>query len=133
MSVCHTLPAARGPRVFRLSGLVLVFLVAGCGNGGMPANGRFGEPATKAPTVTESVAGASTNHTATTTPTPTPSSYTVADGDTLWDIAQRFGTTVEALAAANGLTNADDIVSGQVLTLATPTAAPPGATATPTQ
>ena len=40
------------------------------------------------------------------TPTPVPSAfaeYTVRAGDTLWDIATLYSTTVEALVAANGL------------------------------
>ncbi|EAC2648652.1 LysM peptidoglycan-binding domain-containing protein, partial [Listeria monocytogenes] len=32
-------------------------------------------------------------------------SYQVASGDTLWDIANRFGTTVDALMASNGLSS----------------------------
>ncbi len=42
-------------------------------------------------------------------------SYTVVDGDTLWDIADRFGLTVEDIVAANSLTNEADIQIGQEL------------------
>ena len=41
--------------------------------------------------------------------------YVVESGDTLWDIAQRFGTTVEALVEANGLEEAADLTVGQQL------------------
>ncbi len=44
-------------------------------------------------------------------------SYVVATGDTLYSIALRFGTTVEALAAANGITNINAISIGQVLVI----------------
>jgi len=40
--------------------------------------------------------------------------YTVAQGDNLWSIAARFGTTVNAILASNGLTT-DRVVLGQVL------------------
>jgi beta-lactamase class A len=43
--------------------------------------------------------------------------YTVKAGDTLWDIAQSTGLTVDALAQLNGLSNADQISIGQVLRL----------------
>ncbi len=41
--------------------------------------------------------------------------YTVVRGDTLSEIAQRFGTTVGALAAENGIKNPNLIYVGQVL------------------
>ncbi len=41
--------------------------------------------------------------------------YTVVRGDTLSEIAQRFGTTVGALAAENGIKNPNLIYAGQVL------------------
>ena len=41
--------------------------------------------------------------------------YTIVAGDTLSEIAQRFGTTVEALVSLNGLSDADEIAIGQVL------------------
>ena len=60
--------------------------------------------------------------------------YTIKDGDTLWDIAQSTGVSVDALIAANALANADQLTVGQTLTL--PAGAPPqrsaAATATPT-
>lgn len=46
--------------------------------------------------------------------------YVVESGDTLWDIAQRFGTTVEALVEANGLEEAADLTVGQQLIIPEP-------------
>lgn len=43
--------------------------------------------------------------------------YTVQTGDTLFLIAQRFGTTVEALIQVNNITNPDVIFVGQILTI----------------
>src|SRR5690349_21669482 len=43
--------------------------------------------------------------------------YTVQHGDNLTSIAARFGTTVTALAKANGIVNVNNIYSGQVLKL----------------
>lgn len=52
-------------------------------------------------------------------PTPTPDQgdtvvYTVRSGDTLWLLARRYGTTVDAIKQANGLTS-DNLSIGQVL------------------
>lgn len=43
--------------------------------------------------------------------------YTVRPGDTLWAIARRFGTTVEALVQANDIPDPNLIYPGQVLTI----------------
>lgn len=43
--------------------------------------------------------------------------YTVQTGDTLFLIAQRYGTTVERIVQANNLANPDVIFIGQVLTI----------------
>lgn len=46
---------------------------------------------------------------------PAPRTYTVRRGDNLFRIALRFGTTVEAIARANGILNPNRIYVGQVL------------------
>ena len=74
-------------------------------------------------------------------PTPTPAGlYVVQQGDTLGGLAEDFGTTVDDLMAANGLTDANAIQAGQTLlipslisgTLALGTPAPLAGTAVPT-
>ena len=57
-----------------------------------------------------------------------PATYTVVSGDNLTTIAQRHGTTVAALASANGIADPSFIRIGQVLTI--PGAATTTATAT---
>lgn len=57
-------------------------------------------------------------------------SYTVQPGDTLLRIARRFGVSLSALAAANGITNPSFIRVGQQLTIPGE-AAPPPATPPP--
>jgi LysM repeat protein len=41
--------------------------------------------------------------------------YEVQPGDTLWDIATRFGTTVEVLGELNGLEDPNVILYGSTL------------------
>jgi murein DD-endopeptidase MepM/ murein hydrolase activator NlpD len=48
-------------------------------------------------------------------PTPEPQIYVVEPGDTLFSIAQRFGSTVEAIAAANKIADPSLINPGQKL------------------
>lgn len=43
--------------------------------------------------------------------------YTIQRGDTLSELAKRFGTTTEALARANGIADPDKIYAGSKLTV----------------
>lgn len=63
----------------------------------------------------------------------TPSTYTVVRGDTLGRIAARFGTTVAAIASANGITNINLIFVGQVLNIPGGTGPGPQPTTPPGQ
>ena len=103
------------------------FVLTGCGGGG-GTPGQFGDDddSTPTPTATGDVAGASSTPTAgvTAESTPAANTYTVVAGDTLWAIAQQFGTTVEALAEANGISDPSAIEPGQVLTIPAAAAAP---------
>jgi LysM repeat protein len=56
---------------------------------------------------------------------------TVKSGDTLGKIAARLGTTVQALAEANGIADVNKIRVGQVLTVPGGAPAPPPASAAP--
>ncbi|MCF2706479.1 LysM peptidoglycan-binding domain-containing protein [Arcanobacterium haemolyticum] len=73
------------------------------------------------------------------TPTPVAAgTYTVAQGDTLSSIARQFGTSVAAIAAANGISNPNRIYVGQVLSIAgaasaTPVVEAPAAATTSSQ
>ncbi|MBC8098471.1 MAG: LysM peptidoglycan-binding domain-containing protein [Armatimonadetes bacterium] len=73
-------------------------------------------------------------------PTPPPGGetpYTVAPGDTLGRIAQRFGTSVQAIAVRNNIANINLIFVGQQLIIpaggvvVTPPPPPPGSTNVP--
>ena len=46
--------------------------------------------------------------------------YVVVSGDTVWDIAVRFDTTIETIVAANGLQNAAELYLGQQLVIPAP-------------
>lgn len=46
----------------------------------------------------------------------TGNTYTVQNGDSLWKIANKFGTTINALKSANNLTN-DNLQVGQILAI----------------
>lgn len=55
------------------------------------------------------------------TPTPTPPpatdyiTYVIQPGDTLSEIAERYGTTYQTLATLNGISNPDRIYAGQTI------------------
>lgn len=51
------------------------------------------------------------------TPAEGSTTYTVQPGDTLFSLAVRYGTTVDAIVQANGLASASQIYAGQQLTI----------------
>jgi LysM repeat protein len=115
--------------VYRVLALGLVFLAVSCGGGGAGDDPTASPEPTAAPV--ETVAGARIEATPTPTGVNPDGTYTVAEGDTLWDIATRFETTVDAIVTANGLADADSLTVGQVLTVKAATEATPAA-ASPT-
>ena len=49
-----------------------------------------------------------------------PRTHTIRAGDTLWRLAQQYGTTVEALLAANPGIDPNSLRVGQVISIPTP-------------
>jgi LysM repeat protein len=94
-----------------VSAVTIILVMAIWGRATAPA-----EP-TATPTLDAVAMIASAVPTATVTlpPTPTPVTYTVESGDTLFSIAIDLDIPVEALMAANGLTEPDKLSVGQVL------------------
>jgi flagellum-specific peptidoglycan hydrolase FlgJ len=66
------------------------------------------------PSATVTTTSVTSTSTTTTQVQSTSQSYVVASGDSLWDIASKFGTTVDQIMATNGLSS-DLIVVGQEL------------------
>ncbi len=80
-------------------------------SGDAPTAGTSDDPASPAPSVTSGDPSAAPSASVPTT------TYRVRRGDTLSGIAARFGVTVRALKAANGITDAALIRPGQVLVI----------------
>ncbi|WP_226677780.1 LysM peptidoglycan-binding domain-containing protein [Mesobacillus jeotgali] len=57
-------------------------------------------------------------------PTPQPVIHTVQTGDTLWKIAQKYGTTIDAIVKANNLDPAKYLYIGQKITIPSSTTTP---------
>ena len=118
------------------AGLVVALLAGGCfGDGNNGTTTSSSTQATGVTTIVPSVPVAppvptAAPTTATTAPAPTPTtvaapppsgslSYTVASGDTLAAIAERFRVSVDAIVAASNLDDPDVLSVGQVLTIPT--------------
>lgn len=101
---------------------VIVLMLAGCNGDDEEADA--GTPTTTPQPVVTTTAPPATE--AATTPTPTATTpagdggetvYEVQQGDTLWAIAEEFGTTVEAIAEANGIDDPSTIFPGDELVI----------------
>jgi LysM repeat protein len=57
-------------------------------------------------------------------PAPQPVIHTVQSGDTLWKVAQRYGTTIDAIVKANNLDPAKYLYIGQKITIPSTTTTP---------
>jgi len=128
--------ARRG--AFSLWGVILVLSIAACSRTTASPVAQVRSPtATTEPTLTTTSVPPTDTPTALATPsptftpsaTPTPVVYVVQVGDSLWAISRRFGVSVDALLAANGLDRTSALRPGQELTIPTATENLPGSEA----
>ena len=75
-------------------------------------------------------AAVATRTVASTTTTTRATKHTVTRGESLLGIASQYGVTLDALIAANGITNQNHVFVGQVLTIPQPTGSVPASTTT---
>lgn len=98
-------------------------VLAGCGDDGdtevdADTGGESQEQPTVAPPTTPADAATEPTPAGTTTPAEAEERvYQVQQGDTLWDIAAEHGTTVEAIAEANGIDDPSTIHPGDELVI----------------
>lgn len=105
---------------FFLSSLVLLLLVSAFVACAPPESSNLRPTAATileiTPAPTQNIDATATVYASRLVPTPTPAGlYVVQKGDTLSGLAEEFGTTVEELLAANGLTDPNAIQVGQPL------------------
>ncbi len=135
-------PRRRSPVVSVLVGL-LILVVVGAGGFGIgmllplllplpagdtsvasPSPTGVGPSATPGASAGTSPASASPLASVVPSPAATPLVYVVKRGDQLARIANSFGVTLQAIEAANGITNPNLIVPGQTLVIPAPVASP---------
>ena len=111
-----------------LAVLLLASLAASCGDDGDVVPPTVGPSRTvshsPAPTASSPLAPGPTNALSPTATISGGTPYTVRPGDTLFSIAQRFGTTVEAIQAANNIDDPTVLAVGQVLIISGGATAP---------
>ncbi len=124
--------------------LLRTFLLIGLATGiaacTLPATPQPATPRPTAPVILEITPAPTLDADATATayasllaPSPTPAGlYIVQPGDTLSDLAIRFGTTVADIIAANGLTDPDSLQVGQPLIIPSLVDTSPSLRASPT-
>ncbi|MEX0683055.1 MAG: polysaccharide deacetylase family protein [Dehalococcoidia bacterium] len=103
------------PRALVVALLLLTIAVACSDDDGGAAPGSGSPTGSLLPSSTASPGQTLGNE----SPTETPSglTYVIQAGDTLYSIANRFGTTVEAIAAANSITDPGEIEVGQEIVI----------------
>lgn len=120
----HTTPRSFASVAFSA---LLLLVIAGC-NGAVASSGeRVKLVLTPVATPTQTAPAAATV---------APVTYTVKAGDTLWDIANLFGVTLDDIVRANNIADPSSLAEGQVLTvpIRPPTSTPlpgPAGTAEP--
>lgn len=125
-------------RAFR--SLLLISLIAGATACTLPTPPQPTTPRPTAPVILEITPAPTLDVDATATayasllaPSPTPAGlYIVQPGDTLSELAIRFGTTVADIMAANGLTDPDSLQVGQPLIIPSLVDTSPSLRASPT-